>query len=367
MLSTEDGFLIRPHVSDRERISAFFIFAQRTVSENKSLLLSMHADAITFGSRLVPARKKELPEAVQPLVGDRKAFQYTGGGKWDPSALAPMDRQVSIDGDVWTVMYTASNSAVISNDKEDRGRALNFAGDELGAKTIVGLPAPRMRTNGDSAYLPDTTYLSTLTDFTQRFAIDAIAEGADGFYQSVEMPLTDTPAWRPTRELYSAQNRALAQVLKGALVLVSPYIASERDASHATPQQAARGASIVLETANGTRLLIAPQDGLGTGSAALLRDASRSHIAPLESYLYLIRQAIGNHLWINVELMRPGSGVSSREATTLQRVHKQLAAEMPFVTGAIAFIWDDRIRRIGAVQILDGAQGLGRGFGTTGR
>jgi len=254
---------------------------------------------------------------------------------------------------------------------DDRQQALVRAGNAVGARTILGLPAPRAGSPDGVAYLPDTSYLPALAAFTQRFVLDARAEGADGFYQHVEMPVTDTRTWQPVRQLYGSQNAAVGRAWPGALVVVSPYLESRSDKAFVTPQQAARGAAMLAATANGTRLVLAPQDGLGTGTTALAADVlgAVGHVAPLESYLRAMRAAVGSVLWVNVELMRPSpdGAPRAREATTRGRVLQQLAAEQPYVSGAIAFMWDDRTRGIGAVRVVDGVTGLTHGFGTTGR
>ncbi|WP_345508930.1 hypothetical protein [Terrabacter aeriphilus] len=351
-------------------ISAFFVLPAPTVAANERQLREMGADAITFGHRVEPAARSSFPSEVQRLIGSRTPYAYAGGLSWRPSALRPGDEQVRICWVTWTVTDTGRGTVVVSSDADDRQGALVRAGNALGAKTILGLPAPRAGSQDGVAYLPDTSYLPTLAAFTQRFVVEARAEGADGFYQHVEMPVTDTRTWNPVRQLYASQNAAVSRAWPRALVVLSPYLEARRDKAFVTPEQAARGATMLAATASGTRLVLAPQDGLGTGTTALASDSSTAagHVAPLESYLRAMRAAVGTRLWVNVELMRPtpGGAPGAREATTRSRVLEQLAAEQPHVSGAIAFIWDDRTRDIGAVQVVDGMAGLSDGFGTTG-
>jgi hypothetical protein len=347
-------------------ISAYFVLPAATVAANERQLTSMDADAITFGYRLKRASTSDFPLEVQRLIGSRTPFSYTGGGDWAPAALRPADRTVRICWVTWTVMDTGKGTVVVSSNADDRLSALTAAGNLLGAKTFVGLPAPSAGSQDGVAYLPDTSYLPTLAAFTQRFVADARAEGADGFYQHVEMPVTDSTTWAPVRALYTAQNAAVDAVAPGSPVIVSPYLESREGKAHFTPAQAGRGAAMIRATAHGTRLVIAPQDGLGTGTTRLAADGTRGYVAPLEQYLAAMRSAVGADLWTNLELMRPGAN-GGREVTTQARVREQLSAEAPYVSGAIAFIWDDRTRGIGAVRVLDGLGGLTRGFGTTGR
>ncbi|HET7399732.1 MAG TPA: hypothetical protein VFJ94_14540, partial [Intrasporangium sp.] len=309
-------------------ISAYFVMPAATPCANASLLLSMQADAITFGYRVLPASPSTYPAAVRQLVGSRTAYDYTGGGDWAPAALRPTDHTTTVAGVTWTVMDTGGGTVVVSRSGDDRLKALNTAGNRLGAKTIVGLPAPRAGSQDRVTYLPDTSYLPTLAQFTKRFVADAAAEGADGFYQHVEMPVTDTATWAPVRSLYAVQHAAVNATTPGALVVVSPYLESRTGRAGFTPAQAGRGARLILDTASGTRLLIAPQDGLGVGTAALRGDGAAGRVAPLEDYLRAMRDAVGVHLWSNVELMRPGGG-DSRVPTTEARVSQQLSAESP--------------------------------------
>jgi hypothetical protein len=341
------------------------VLPSATVAGNTALLQRMQADAITFGYRVLPASKTAFPKSVQRYIGGRRAFSYAGGGDWARAALRSADRQVRVNGVLWTVMDTGGGSVVVSRSGRDHLKALNHAGNRLGAKTIVGLPAPKAGSQSGVKYLPDTSYLATLAEFTKRFVKDARAEGADGFYQPVEMPVTDTATWAPVRRLYATQNAVVHSVAPRSLVIVSPYLESRRTKASFTPAQAARGARMLLATARGTRLIIAPQDGLGVGSTALSTDRATGRVAPLERYLKAMRGAIGSHLWTNVELMRPGPN-GTRKPTTRSRVSQQLWTEAHFVSGSIAFIWNDPARGIGATRVHGGIAGFSSGFGHTG-
>jgi hypothetical protein len=272
---------------------------------------------------------------------------------------------VWVKGVLWTVMDTRGGTVVVSSSGRDRLKTLNAAGNLVGAKTIVGLPAPRAGSQTGVPYLPDTSYVATVAEFTKRFVADARAEGADGFYHHVEMPVTDTATWTPVRKLYATQNAAVSSVVPRALVIISPYVESRRGKASFSPAQAARGARMLLATAKGTRLIIAPQDGLGVGSTALSVDRATGRVAPLERYLAAMRGAIGSRLWTNVELMRPGPN-GTRRPTTRSRVSQQLWTESHFANGTIAFIWDDPTRRIGATRVVGGVAGFTNGFGRTG-
>ena len=353
-----------PPVSPGARIAAYFVVPAAILCGNVALLASMQADAITFGYRVVPTSASSYPPAVQRLVGGRAAYGYTGSVEWSPAALRPADRTVTVAGVTWTVMDTGRGTVVVSQGGTDRLRALNAAGNRLSARTIVGLPAPRAGSQGGVAYLPDTTYLAALAEFTTRFVLDQRAEGADGFYQHVEMPVSETGTWASVRSLYAAQNAAVSGVWPGALVILSPYLESRTAKAGLSPEEAARGARLLVETARGTRLLLAPQDGLGVGTTALSEDRATGRVAPLEAYLRAMRAAVGTRLWANIELMRPGPD-GSRLPTTQARVAQQLTAEAPYVSGFIAFPWDDSSRGIGATRVPGGVTLWSAGFGRT--
>lgn len=343
------------------KISAYFVTAKPTVPQNTTLLRTMKADAITFGYRVKPAPKSTFPTAVQKVIGSKRTYLYTGGGTWNPKSLKSTDRTIKVGTVTWTVMNFGTN-AVISSNKQDSAKALTEAGNKVGARTIIGVPAPQMR--ADTPWLPDMTYSGVLTEFTKRFAIDALAEGADGFYQHVEMPMTNTAYWAPVRNLYSSSNAALASVKKGVFVIESPYLESRRAKAEFTPKQAASGAKMLLATAKGTNLVIAPQDGLGAGTTALSADRRTGFVAPTESYLKAARSAVGSKLWVNIEMMKPKG--TARTVTTRSRVSQQLWTESLYVTKSIGFMWDDSSRRIGAAYVAGLSKGeLSAGFGTT--
>ena len=347
------------------KISAYFLTGvPSTTADNVKLLQSMRTDAITFGFRVLPASKSTFPAPVRSLIGKRRAFMYSGGGDWNKAALRSSDRRVTVNGVLWTVMDTRGGTVVVSKAGGDRFKALNAAGNTVGADTIIGLPAPKAGSANGVAYLPDTSYLPTMAEFTKRFVIDARAEGADGFYQHVEMPVTDSPFWSSVRNLYAVQNKAVNAASPRATVIISPFLESRRAKAEFTPAQAARGARMLLGTANGTRLIIAPQDGLGVGSTALSADKASGRVAPLESYLAAMRKAIGSHLWNNIEVMKPGPN-GTRKVTTRTRVSQQLWTEARYSSGTIAFIWDDSSRGIGAKRVPGGVTGWSKGFGTT--
>lgn len=351
------------HAANPTKVSAYFVSAKSNDVANKALLNTMKADAITFGDRIVPVSKTSLPSQLSGYLGTRKVYLFKGGINWNPKALSTADRKVVINGATYVVMYPDARSAVVSsNANGDATGSMIRSGNALGAKTIIGLPRPQ--NNPNLTYKPDLTYRGVLTNFTARFTKDAYLDGADGFYLTTEMPVTDTAFWNDVRDMYRVQNRAVASVKPGATVLISPFFESRLSkGSRFTPAQAGRGAKMLLDTASGTRVIIAPQDGLGVGSTALRVDRRTGFIAPTESYLAAMKSTVGSHLWANIELMKPNG--TSRLATTRSRVSQQLYSESPYVAGSIAFMWDDPTRKIGAVYVSGGMSGMTNGFGRT--
>lgn len=350
-------------VSARPEISAYFAMPKGTVAENEKLLRTMQADAITFGSRLKPVSTASLPKAVRNIVGHRRAYLHGAPVNWLPGARVSTDRTVTVAGARYTVLAGPGNTAIVTRGGRDKVAALIRAGNRVHARTIIGLPAPAAGAVNGPAWMPNTSYLPVLAAFTQRFARNAHLLGADGFYQHVEMPVTNTRVWAPVRTLYAKQNAAVNRAAPGALVVISPYLESRRAKASFTPAQAAAGVRMLLRTASGTRLVIAPQDGLGVGSTRLAGDPhARKFVAPLQSYLKAMRAAAGNHLWMNAELMRPAAN-GNRRPTTKARVSQQLWTHAHYAPKTIAFIWDDPSRGIGAVRVPGGVTTWSAGLG----
>lgn len=348
----------------RGGISAYFVLPARTVAANTDLLRAMGADAITFGSRLRPARAGQLPPQVTALVGTRRAYFYSAPVQWARAARHSSDRTVRVAGVTYTLIQAPNHSVVITRSGADAVAALIKAGNRLHARTIIGLPAPAAGAPGGPAWMPNTTYLPVLTSFTGRFVRNAHLLGADGYYQHVEMPATNTPVWKPVRTLYKRQNAAVNKVAPGALMLLSPYLESRRSKASFTPAQAAAGVRMLLAGASGTRLVIAPQDGLGVGSTRLSQDGRRNLVrAPLQSYLSAMRAVAGERLWVNAELMRPAPN-GGRLPTTRHRVSQQLWTHAHYGTRTIAFMWDDPTRGLGATRVPGGVTHWSTGFGT---
>lgn len=344
------------------KINAYYVSASSSVETNKKLLRSTHADAITFGYTIAPVKSFDgIPSAVLKKVAGKRAYYYKGSQEWSASSHQRGDYSVKIGKVRWDVLIAPNNSVVItSNRYGDSLKALSSAGNSMGAKTIIGLPIPQKKAR--EAWLPDTSYLPVVQSFTSRFVRDALAEGADGFYQSTEMPVTNTSYWNSVRTLYTVQNKAVASVRKHSLVIISPFLEARVKKAHFTPAQAASGARMLMRTAQGTNLKIAPQDGLGTGTTALAVDHRSGYIATTEAYFKAMRKAIGPALWVNIENMSPVG--TNRKSSTAARVNQQLAASRPYVSGTISYVWDDSTRYIG-MKYIKGGNVFAAGFGHT--
>lgn len=346
-------------------ISAYFVYPKATMAENAQMLRAMRADAITFGPRLLPATGADLPAPVQRALKGRRAYVYGAPVNWGRAARHSSDGTVRAQGRTFTIIRGPGNTAFVTRSGTSPVEKLIDAGNRVGAHTIVGLPSPKAGNTAGVAWMPDTSYLSALSAFTQRYVRHSRALGADGYYQHVESPVTDSAYWAPVRELYRRQNVAVNRADPGARVLLSPFLESRPHKAYVTPAQAGRGIKLLLATRSGTDLVIAPQDGLGTGTTALWADKSK-RVASLETYLRSMRKAGGSRLWVNIELMRPDG--YQRKASTRSRVSQQLWTVAPYGSRTIAFMWEDPSRKIGARYVKGGSiASFSRGFATTGQ
>lgn len=168
------------------------------------------------------------------------------------------------------------------------------------------------------------------------------------------------------------QHRIVAQKLPEAKrrVVVSPYADLRREV---TPVEAIVPAlQAVAATAGGATLVLAPQDGAGTGRVGLFRDGDAGvrvrddlrdvvgdttygdAYAASTATLYAEAAKVTDvELWANVEAFRPHGAVGDRATTTLDVLDLQVELAQPHVGKIIAYRWDDYMDQSGlAGQIL---------------
>lgn len=312
------------------RFVANFVMPESTLAGNKALLQSMNCDAITFGPKLSQVSKSSLPSAVNKLCGSKRVFLYKA------PFFYTAGKKVIVGGTTWCVLVYSNGETVVWNHagKADKYQLLVQAGNQLGYKVALGLPAPD-RVSPSSAYV-NASYLPTLSSFTKMWVRVMLSTGAEGFYHHTEMPLSDSFVWNSTISLYKAQNSAITSVKKGVPVIIAPYCESRLSKAYKTPSQSKSGLRKVLGTASGVDLFVAPQDGLGTGCQGFTKSGRAGSIY---DYLAAWKEVAGSRLLVTSEIMAPQG--SSRVPTNLSRVSSQLSLESRYTRGSIGFMWNN--------------------------
>lgn len=311
------------------KMTANFVFAHNSTQQNVSMIRDMGADPVTFGYRVKPAKKSSYPKRVQKAIGSKRVYSYATGIQW-VSGLFRVDKKV----DGFTIVDVGHNSVVVVRNDIDPQKRLVEAGKQTGARVFLGMPAPQQK-----SYLPDLSYKGVVDNFVRKYVKNYRAVGATGYYHHIEMPISGGSVWNGTRGLYASHNKIIAREHPGATAIIAPYLESRKAKSGASPAQSAAGAKKLMRTANGARLFIAPQDGLGTDTTALRADKSKRHVGTTEDHFKAMRSAVGNKLWATTEAMRPAG--SGRKPTSAHRVGQQLSAVRPYTQGSIGFMWNN--------------------------
>ncbi|MBC9703891.1 MAG: hypothetical protein H9W81_02490 [Enterococcus sp.] len=395
-------------------VSGFFIYSDTNFNKNLEKLDAIKAaggdTVITFGNRLRPAGQNSAGQittdgsvnkdftgcvingtpcvtAMKRSYNIRSVFTYGDKSMWDAGAVkCGNDRIVNNGGDKKTftilVIPTQDNGCsspngqydlvVINNSwpKQDATLALVNGTAERGMKYVVGLPAPVV--DPANPHLPNLSYMATMEKFTDRFMLEYKSQyntaGLAGFYHHFEQNLNS--AWYETLSLYRMQNRMVGKHFgTSKFVMVSPYIDSRKTWTGATPAQAAQNALAIADTAEGVPMIIAPQDGVGTGKGAAYYDTEAwagvdpwsipesgagtnagIHHASTKYYYNAIRDALaprGITLWANLEGMSASHNGSNtctngtaRGATVKERLDKQVQMSGSYVAKNISFMWD---------------------------
>jgi hypothetical protein len=259
---------------------------------------------------------------------------------------------------------------VISGQQTSISVSVAKAATALGMKFYAGMPAPVKSTT--VTYIPDLTYQSTFTNFTARFLqyqakVNNVA-GLAGFYHHTEMPVGNGSVWNAVLTVYSIQNAAIAKYMPTRSALISPYIDSRSAYSaHITLDQARQGIRNIAGTANGVRLAIAPQDGMGTGKGAAFFSSDSGtnvdqfaasivgagtwgsqYVASSRDYFSAMAEGIdgtGVELWANMEGMAPATSQNQcdgnyRGQSYKARHDKQLQVLGNSPVKIISYMWD---------------------------
>lgn len=395
-------------------ISGFFIYSDTNAQKNLEKLDAIKAaggdTVITFGNRLRPAGQNGAGHittdgavnssftdcyidgapcvtAMKRAYNIRSTFTYGDKSMWNAGAIkCGIDRVVNNGKDRKTftllVIPTQGNGCsspngqydlvVINNSwgSQDATNALVNGSAERGMQYVVGLPAPVI--DGANPHLPNLSYMDTMEKFTDRFMLEFKGKynsaGFGGFYHHFEQNLNS--AWHETLSLYRMQNRIIAKHFgTSKYALVSPYIDSRRIWTGATPAQVAQNAAAIADTAEGVPLIIAPQDGVGTGKGAAYYDTEAGagvdpwsipesgagtnagiHHASTKYYYNAIRDVLaprGVQMWANLEGMSASHNGSNtctngtaRGATVKDRLDKQVQMSGSYTSKNISFMWD---------------------------
>ncbi|WP_458108803.1 hypothetical protein M1D51_05225 [Arthrobacter sp. R3-55] len=380
-------------------ISGYFISASSSDATNQRKLAEIKAlggdTVITFGTLLKPATVeaisvecqidgKNCTESSTDGISVNRYFTYSDGSRWDTSVTkCPRDRTVMSNNKYYTVLVlpTKGNGCTSTNgvydvvviggnskDADDPSASLAAVSTRLGMQYYAGLPSPVKLTNPD--YLPDLTYQKTLALFTERFleyqaAVNDVP-GLAGFYHHTEMPLSNSPAFDSILSLYEMQNRAVRDIFPTRAAIVSPYLDTRRNAVSISVEEAREGSRRIADTSGGLQLIIAVQDGMGTGKAGafLPHEAddpvdrfaatvvgkgswSSKYVAPIREYFLAALSGLSGTdavLWANLEGMTPATpsnacGSSLRGQSSKVRLDRQLQ-QLPDPQKVVSFMWD---------------------------
>ncbi|MEL7976627.1 DUF4434 domain-containing protein [Isoptericola sp. F-RaC21] len=265
------------------------------------------------------------------------------------------------------VAYSASTT--------DADAVLLADAERFGMSVYLGLPKPAP--DPATPYVADDSYTQTLGGFTSRVLADRSArygrqKAFAGVYQSLETGVfTDEATWAPNLRVYEMQHRIVGFRLPRdkQRVLVSPYADLRRGA---TPVAAVRPAlQRIADTAAGTRMILAPQDGGGTGRVGVFAPDERDRpvradlrgvagdatygAAYAGSTVTLYAEAArvrGATVWANVEAFRPPGEVGDRAPTDLATLDRQVALARPHVQKVIGYRWDDYLDASGLADAI---------------
>jgi len=245
---------------------------------------------------------------------------------------------------------------------------------KLGMKHYIGLPSPSK--NDSQAWLPNTSYLSTVKDFTQRFVKSNSTKGLAGYYQHREMPMSSFSSWNGMLSLFKTQNEAVTSSAPSGVrnVLLSPYM-DARKFMNQTPAEAKKAIAKMANTKAGlNKLIIAPQDGMGTGKGSAYTGVqwngkvdpfartvvgnvynNQAYFANTKTYYAAMKQGLSGksnvYLWANIESMAPviESGANKNVCSTghnrergytwKSRLQAQVNSTQPSTSKRISYHW----------------------------
>lgn len=255
----------------------------------------------------------------------------------------------------------------------DKAKSLSIEAANLGMKHYIGMPSPDK--DAKQPWLPDTSYLGTLKNFTKRFINANETRGIGGYYQHREMPLSTHSSWNGMLRLYKTQNQAIAEASVIKRGMVSPYIDARKHMNQ-PPKVAEQAIKKIGNTkGNLNTLIIAPQDGVGTGKGTPYstqewlykvdpfqrtvvgnKTNAQAYYGNSQAYFAHMKKGAksmkGVQLWANIEGMAPviksgtnrnvcSTGHSDARGFTWQsRLKKQVNNVKPHVSKTISYHWN---------------------------
>ena len=379
-------------------ISGYWMFPDTDRCRNRKQVEAMHKigsdTIITSSTELKRSSRDDLREsalfkdfaidgadgytAAEASLSDgetiERVFTYGAHYPFYSDALQCADRSGAADVGgkrytYWLLPANGEDACVASDGKYSLVVAVNERGADdaalstvenaelYGMKVYLGMPIPQMGqpgTSGYPAYVADDSYMGTLGAFTRNLLRSWMqAFGARtafaGLYQGRETSVVyrTTAVHQHTLNVYASQNDVVAASLpeEKRRVVFSPY------ASFEDPSRAAyfedRFRDIVHTGAGRVDVILAPQDGVGTGKVS---PSDKDSVASPENVttLYAAAQnASASETWANIELFvrdsstcRAGSITFTSDCSAHKaRIDQQIELAEPYAQKILAYDW----------------------------
>lgn len=304
-----------------------------------------YSDKILFGSKA-------------HMCGDRDGTITTTSGTFD-WFLVPTDAGYS---DCTSPSKTYDLIVSSSKSGKDANSTLIKEAELYNMQIYLGMP----KTDNHQ-----TSYSHTFGSFTTRVLkswqqLYGNSKAFAGVYQTEEIWLGKNPS-TGSLKLYDIQHKIVTYQLASnkRTILVSPYASLYRSQGH-TLSDIASATKRIVATSNGATMILAPQDGAGTGRVGLydpyesgyqvrkaITDAtgnttanSALYIGDTQAFIRTVAQAGGVATWGNVEAFKPGGQPGNRPLSDRATLDKQIRRVAPVVSKVIAYRWNDYMTKI---------------------
>lgn len=235
-----------------------------------------------------------------------------------------------------------------SQSNRDADLLLVNTAKRYGMTTYLGLPKPQM--DPHVKYVADTSYHHTLGAFTsrvlatwnQRFGKSSAFSGA---YQTLETAaFSNAGIWENNLKTYAMQNRIVQYRLpkQKERVIISPYASLSSQSLTAVTSSYRK----IVQTGGGTRIILMPQDGVGTGRVGLKR---------VQSFYAAAKKAGAAEFWANVEAFKPGGTMMKRAVTDKKTLDLQIVYGKQYAPKVMSYNWS-YMEKSGLAKSLRGAK-----------